>query len=423
MLATLVGVLSLIATACMPPGAELGLESAPTVLVGNREVSVGGPNRAPRIIVPDRTVAYVGATMTTKIGIVDPDGDSVTLSYGELPPGLTVDGSVMRFRPRTPGSWQFEVTATDRRGATSRRVVPVAGRYPSQPRTIVALGDSVASGHGLEIFDYLGGDSCWRSTAAYPHRVFGALYDDGRFDRLVNASCSGHRTSDLFTVPVQDEEDQRSSRGGGSVYRTQVEWAIATNPGLVTLTVGANDIRFNQPHDLIIDGALDTATMSEHLDTFESDLARLVEQLVLETDSLILLTTYYNPTAVIPNGVPGCRGDCFVAVTDQVLAALNSTIVAVANRYSVDRVVVADPSPLFEGHGAPNGWGPDSIRDGDGLLGSILGEYTEGVHPYCSKPRTSHEAWVNSIDCVHPNANGSAAYAATIVDRFRSATR
>ena len=68
--------------------------------------------------------------------------------------------------------------------------------------------------------------------------------------------------------------------------------------------------------------------------------------------------TYHDPTAGDPQGVPGCRGACFAAVTATATEALSATIESAAAAHP-DRVEVVDLRPVFAGHGAPNGLGTD----------------------------------------------------------------
>lgn len=414
-LVALIGIVSLLAMACDPNLPALGGPAADAAAERPAIPTEVEPNRSPRIVGPERIEALVGETRTAEIATIDPDGDRVSLRFGPLAPGLSVTGPMVSFSPPAPGTWDLDVGATDAHGAEATRTVQLVARFRAQPLTIVALGDSVASGHGLDLVDYLGGDGCWRSAGSYPYRVLDILRDQGTADRLVHAACSGHRTRDLGAAPVTDGA-ARTPQGTAPVRRTPADWAVLTNPGSILVTVGANDIGFNRPHDLLRDGILDTGTIDGYLATFEQDLDALVDQLVDQTDSTIVLTTYYNPTAETPNGVEGCTGDCFVTAAAQVVGRLNGTIVDVAARHPATRVRIADPSAAFDTHRAPNGLGPDSIRDGDGILGDILGGYTRGVHPYCSEPQTDHDSWINAVDCVHPNRAGAVAYASTIAD-------
>lgn len=279
---------------------------------------------------------------------------------------------------------------------------------PDQPMTIVAMGDSVASGHGLDLLDYLGRDPCWRDEdGAYPALV-------GRdLDYEVHlVACSSAEVGDL---------DEELVTGGpeldGVNRRTQLGWAQQVNPELVTLTIGANDLRFDHPDELLVDGRLDEAEVQERLDGIAAALARLLEELVDTTTSTVVVTTYHNPTADNPQGVDGCELECFAAAAADVADRLNGVISRAAAAHP-ERVVLADVAGDFDRHGAPNGRGPDGLRAGKGFLGRILPIPTTGVSAYCARGDHTNDTWINALDCVHPNGEGARAYADVVLDLF-----
>jgi lysophospholipase L1-like esterase len=112
---------------------------------------------------------------------------------------------------------------------------PSAGadtREGAAGRTYVALGDSYAAGFGLpapatptrpEFPD------CAQTSLDYPHRLAAQL---GL--ALTDASCSGATTADFFTP--QDVP--------GPKPPAQVDVVRATQPSLVTVTIGGNDLGF-----------------------------------------------------------------------------------------------------------------------------------------------------------------------------------
>lgn len=102
-----------------------------------------------------------------------------------------------------------------------------AGRDAS-PGTYVALGDSVASGEGIEPYDAetdvifgTSRNTCHRSSAAYPR----VLYVSGLVVRHV--ACSGAELRDLTAAQQPGQPAQLDSVTGATE--------------LVTLTIGAND--------------------------------------------------------------------------------------------------------------------------------------------------------------------------------------
>jgi lysophospholipase L1-like esterase len=268
-----------------------------------------------------------------------------------------------------------------------------------------ALGDSVPAGYGLDWHDVLGDDPCWRGGGrSYPGKLEGRLEDelDVEVDRHLLA-CSGASTGDLL------EEDG------------QVDDAVALQPDLVTVTIGANDLGFVHPERLVAGGHLDDDLVDERLAAFGDGLAAVLHRLVTETDAVVVVTTYHDPAGPDPVGVDGCSGSCFSAIAATVTADLDGRIadvVAGAGR----RVVLADVRPAFDGHGAPNGWGPDRLRElgvpgwlSHHLPGRVVDalDAAQGVQAYCAAHHDWHiePNWVNGLDCVHPNEDGAREYA------------
>ena len=127
---------------------------------------------------------------------------------------------------------------------------------------------------------------------------------------------------------------------------------------------------------------------------------------------------FVDPTAERPQGVPDCRLDCFADAAAEVVGRLNAVIAAVAAEFSEDRVVLVDIATPFIGKGAPNGVGPDGLReDGFGRIGGWVGADQIGdIHPYCARGDTVGDSWINPIDCVHPDDRGTDELAAILVD-------
>jgi lysophospholipase L1-like esterase len=290
-------------------------------------------------------------------------------------------------------------------------------RTAADPGRFVSLGDSVASGHGLDWSDWNRGDDCWRAGGDSPGgRFFSTWRRAGPGRSFTLLACSGATSADLL-VP------------GG-----QVEQAVAVNPGLISITVGANDLAFVDPAKFFPGGRFDRAAVEARLQGLRGGLFRILSRLLSATDARILVTTYHDPTAADPVGVPGCRGACFATAARQTVVDLNATIAGVAGRFSAARVQVVDVAPRFVGHGAPNGWGPDQIREygvPDWLPGWLEppGEVVEAltaattIQAYCSSVHNwgDDPNWVSGIDCVHPNEDGARAYAAAMVDAWRAA--
>lgn len=104
-----------------------------------------------------------------------------------------------------------------------------------------ALGDSIASGHGLSDFG-----RCRQSTKAYPFSVLRALKSEYRSVRFFHYACSGAvagpRASD-----VKPAEYTRGLDHPWQWLHNQVDLVLQNlgdDPTLVTITVGANDFEW-----------------------------------------------------------------------------------------------------------------------------------------------------------------------------------
>lgn len=386
-------------------------------------------NRPPVAAVPARLRAVVGAAFEARLDASDPDGDELRWSATDLPPGVRLDaGGQLHWSPAADqaGTYAVEVVVTDADGAATRAAIELVARHPAHPDLYLAMGDSVASGHGLEWRDYLGGDPCWRDGAdSYPAQFLaGQRATHGPpgppLTTLALVACSGHRAADLLTAPVDGGPALKDQPG----RMTQVAWAVAANPGLVTITVGANDVGVGHPGDAVgPGGVVDEGLVGARLTELQERLTAVLRRLADATDARIVVTTYHNPAAPDANGVPGCRRACFRAATAAVVADLNHTLRAVAGTIPPDRVAVAEVTAAFDGHEAPNGRGPDFLRDARSPLPvpALLG-WTGDVHPYCADGHSlSRDPWISAVDCIHPNRAGARAYADATGTAWRTA--
>jgi lysophospholipase L1-like esterase len=300
-------------------------------------------------------------------------------------------------------------------------VVPLATAPPAAsdatPVRYVALGDSVAAGQGLDWSDWTRDDPCWRAGGDSPGGRFASTWKKagpGRSFSLL--ACSGATAEDMLAP-------------GG-----QVDAAIAADPALVSITIGANDLSFVNPAKFFVDGRLDQGVVDERLSALRTRLVTIIRRLLTATDAQVLVTTYHDPTAADPVGVPGCRGACFAVAAHGVVAELNDAIRDATAYFPSDWVRLVDVAPRFVGHAAPNGWGPDQIRE-SGLPGWLPGwikppsdltwalRKAASIQAYCSADHHLGDDpnWVSGVDCVHPNEDGAKAYAAAMVEAWRGA--
>ena len=376
------------------------------------------PNSAPWMEGDLVVASPPGATATADLVLIDAEDDPITVTV-EGPPDLTVDPGrdgrwTVTWSPTSTGTDEVVLRLADDRGAVRTEMFTVRATNPGRDG-LVGLGDSVASGHGLQKRDYVGRDRCWRSEReAYPWLVREALVGQGRLadDSLFAlVACSGATVEDLLGDSVGGGPDD------GLGDRSQVDWAVDLNPTLITLTIGANTLGFTDPWRLVGADGVDHSALAPRLDDVRTGLDTVLDRLVAHTDSRIVVTGYYDPTAADPQGVDGCRGDCFATRTAEVVDVFNDVLAGAVGRQPRDRVDFVDLAAPFAGHGAPNGLGPDGFRAGSaGWLRDLVGAPVEGVHPYCARGHDDAGSWINYVDCVHPDGRGHTEIAAAVLD-------
>ena len=408
------GVVSIAATGCPAgDGAETGDSPGGT---GAAATTTTQPRNRPPDLAVDSFVWTVGERLEARLSVGDADGTVTRITWRRPPPGFSSPGGAddsFSWTPPVAGTWEGQVMATDDDGATATADVTFIARHRYRQNVLVALGDSVAAGFGLDLTDALLGDPCWRAPGAgYPKRVMDRLVEEGRVPfadeaRVVLAACAGSSTVDVWATPTWRPPGAPPELGEPGW--SQLDWAVRLNPRYVTLTVGANDVGVVDL-SILEGGELDRSELDRRLDAVAGGVGYLLDELVARTDARIALTNYYNPTATEPTGLPGCRGECFAGLTDVVHDALNRTLARAAARHG-SRVQLVDVAALFEGHEAGDALGPDWLRD---PIETFLGVQ---VRAYCSADDPPG-SWVSSFDCIHPTGDGMAAIAEAVADAF-----
>ena len=403
-MAVSLAVISVAATGCPDDG---GTGLADAVTPGAPSTTTQPPNQPPELHV-DSFRWTVGERLEARLSVGDPDGRVTRITWRRPPPGFSSPGGAddsFSWTPPVAGTWEGQVTATDDDGASTTSDVTFIARHPYRRNVLVALGDSVAAGFGLDLTDALLGDPCWRAPrAGYPRGVLDRLVADGKLPgraaRLVLAACAGTSTSDVWEVPTWLPPGAPEDLGESGW--SQLDWAVHLNPRYVTLTVGANDVGVV---DLSIfeGGELDQEELAGRLEAVAGKVGHLLDELVRSTDARIALSNYYNPTATNPTGLGGCRGECFVEQAGLVHEGLNEALAQAAARHG-SRVQFVDVAPLFAGHEAGDALGPDWLRD---PIETFLGVQ---VRAYCSEEDPTG-SWISSFDCIHPTGDGMAAIA------------
>lgn len=254
---------------------------------------------------------------------------------------------------------------------------PQSGRY-------VALGDSVAAGAGLPASS---GSSdqpaiCGQSTQAYPYVVAAELDIT-----VAHIACSGARVGDLVTEQDVDE---------GEDIAAQLPRAFTDgNPALITVTAGANDIRWNSFLRACYrldacDSTAATRISNAYIYALKAKLYYVLYNIQFRsggTPPTVILTGYYTPLspacAEVQNDISGDE----ISWINRQTAKLNRTIERTASRFNF-----AYFAPVsFKGH------------------------------ELCSP-----EPWVQSPEDpapFHPTARGQQAIAASVVETIRRTDR
>ena len=252
---------------------------------------------------PEILTAPIRATIgesTTQLVATDSDSSIESIRIIEAPDGVFVDGDQLIYVPLEAEATVARIAVTDTQGLSTTGEVPLLGRFRGHPQALVALGDSVPAGHGLDLQDYLGGDPCWRGPDSYPRLVFNALTAEGLLPadeaEFALLACSGADVDDLFEREVTGGFSDVTPPSG---RRSQLEWTIVSNPRFVTITIGANDTGFVGPDQLFLDDGvtLDRPQVDRRMAVIETDLAFVVAELLAKTDATVFVSNYYNPTA------------------------------------------------------------------------------------------------------------------------------
>lgn len=292
------------------------------------------------------------------------------------------------------------VTAEAESGTVAGRAVKLSGNGASgdgfvtfaAPRNYVAIGDSVASGSGIEYgwrwtTDGTGEGSwvrtgpanpvwepandlsaavqaCLRSRKAYPYLVAAATGD-----RLHNPSCSG---ASAVNGILSLRSFKNGLVGAAQLGSTQTGFAPpsaaydAHKPDIVTVTVGMDDIGFGEVLEKCYIGAScvtaeNEQILNQRLARAKTDLVKMLAEIKARGDAAgrlpsVVLTTYYDPFQPDPNTV--CK-DTYLGLGNGLganeitwmrgkLRALNQNIRDSAGSYPKSKLV--DMQDVMAGH-------------------------------------------------------------------------
>jgi lysophospholipase L1-like esterase len=162
----------------------------------------------------------------------------------------------------------------------------------------VALGDSVAAGEGLQ--NLPGQNPCHRSTHSYPYLI--AANPALHIASFKSLACTGASTSQVL---------DHSESVNGAVIPAQVPRATASQPSIVTMTAGQDDIQgWGKDVAVCLKWGLNRCVRFQgDVDNAVNDVAARIPTIVARLRragaTQILITGYYDP---FPSRVPPAAG-------------------------------------------------------------------------------------------------------------------
>ena len=297
-----------------------------------------------------------------------------------------------------------------------------------------AIGDSIASGHGLKDDDSF----CRRSTDAYPYLVEKALQEryvtvnfpthmEGNEIIYHHLACSG--------ATLREPDLETMQKDSFKWFEKQVDYVIdnmSDRPTLVTITIGANDLGWSNIPDFLtrlkwtdedkytrwIDNLVDNPNSG-----IEVLLAKQVQRLLWFQNVSVVITEIHNPVnpksslfagTTWANACGWSASTCYTR-TKYAVTKLNGAIIQVVLDYNqFDRLQASAIQGKFVGH-----------ESAAGLCGlQVIGQ------PYVQYPYDGYsDSWSGlpdrmrkalhidkGGDCFHPNLEGAQVFASAVND-------
>lgn len=292
-----------------------------------------------------------------------------------------------------------------------------------------ALGDSIASGHGL-MDD---GEPCHRSMKSYPRHVAELLklhFDEIRYTIL---ACSGATVS----KPPPDKLNCDGCRL--KWFRNQVDETLAQlpddRPVLVTINIGANDFGWTKIENLLPHIRDNADVYLPWANSIAEGVAKelredILPRLLEHPNVYVVVTDLYNPfnrssklLSVPYLGFPvPCdkligQLDCYER-TEYGVQSLNNALMldVFVPLGRPSRLRVTNVNPKFDGHESPQPQCGGSAPD----VGETWIQYPgqrgiNGEVPDFMRDHITHEQYG---DCFHPNEKGAQVYAEAVMEQF-----
>jgi len=277
-----------------------------------------------------------------------------------------------------------------------------------------ALGDSIASGHGLMDDNA----TCRRSNRSYPHTVIELLVTRYETVNSTILACSGAtaREPDATTLALDPNK----------WLQNQVDYVLthlSVHPTLVSITIGSNDFGWADPggfltHLFIQDNDKFVKWVDKLVDNPDNGIKvsvkTQVNRLLAHPNVAVVLTEVHNPfnrASLLFSPACTATRDCY-ARTEYAVHRLNSALIDLTlETGQLERLQVAAIHESFHSHESP--------RPVCGLAAPQIAN-TWIQHPGDSNSNSfgNLPGWARKIlpkkgggDCFHPNDAGASAYA------------
>jgi len=292
-----------------------------------------------------------------------------------------------------------------------------------------ALGDSIASGHGL-IDDK---SACRRSNRSYPYIVadflrtrhetvnFPTSIDEDGTEVQHFLACSG--ATALPPAPGFTGDPNK-------VFPYQVGYVLAhlsDRPTLVSITIGANDFGWtNLPNlfaRLYVDSDKKYQMWVDHkIEQIKKPVKAMVELLLEEDNVAIVITDFHNPfnsESIIFRGGPGNKcalRDCY-ARTQYITQKMTDMIIDIRTELgNPERLQIVSVVPPFQGHESPSPICGAAEPDFNNTYIQFPYDIYSNSDPELPGWLTKQLGEVHGGDCFHPNDTGAAIYAQYVND-------
>lgn len=286
-----------------------------------------------------------------------------------------------------------------------------------------ALGDSIASGHGL-MDD---GTPCHRSPRNYPNHVAKLLKPHFQEIRYTILACSG------ATAAKPSPENLNCAGCRFKWFRNQVDETLNQlpddRPVLVTINIGTNDFGWTDvpsmlPH-IIENADVYLAWVNETAGGVAQELREQIPRLLAHPNVYVVITQVYNPfnrtSFIFDVGLQRCNKiigqlDCYERTKYGVDGLNNAYVLDVYVPLGrPERLRVANVNPRFYGHESPRPKCGDSAPDIPETWIQYPGDpASNGEVPDLFRAVTGEKYG----DCFHPNEKGAQAYADAVMEQF-----